>query len=63
MYVCMKCLTTLKDEVSEEVDSAGHMEARKGVRGWRFGFLFASPPASDWKEPLCLAGGRVVMLS
>ena len=30
--VWMSCLATLKDEVSEEVDSAGHMEARRSEK-------------------------------
>mgnify|MGYP001203570789 CR=1 FL=1 len=35
--VYMKCLTTLKGEVSEEVDSTGDMEASRGAESWRVG--------------------------
>jgi hypothetical protein len=59
----MKCLTTLKDEVSEEVDSTGDMEASRGLESWRVGCIFDFPPPPDWKEPLCLPGWVLVLIS
>ena len=53
----------MKDEVSEEVDSTGDMEAQ-GLRelGSWVNLCLPTPPPG-WKEPLCLVGWRFVMLS
>ena len=56
--VLMRCLATLKDEVSEEVDSAGHMEARRVQRVEELGgSLPPHLPLAGRSPSACLGGG------